>query len=757
MKNLFLLLFVIFSFQLFSQEKQQSFKYLYPYDDVLIKQKCLENPDIATKYIIYEENLRNIINASKSGVLTGEKADTLINGRRIIPVVFHVVHFGGTENISKEQIEDAINLINIDYNKLNADTGVSNTYPAFNAIRANCNMEFRLAKVDPDGNCTDGIVRHYDPQTNYGYFQTMTDYCWTPSRYLNIFTVNFIYPEGMALPDGAFIGGMSPFPPSNTLSQALTGGDTLADGVLIRHDCIGSIGTATDMGGMPINAQNRTFTHESGHYFNLYHPFQNLMFGMIPTTDGCPSLIAPNGDEVDDTPPVQAATQNTSISCYVPGSRNTCTNDDPDLPDMIENFMDYQWGYCTNIFTEGQYDRIDATMMSDRRKLWSKENLIYTGVLDTSASVCAPIAEFFPGSNMVCAGSNILFTDYSYSGNVQEWLWTFDGGDPSTSTDPNPSVTYNTPGIYNVKLKVSNTYGSDSLTKQNLITVKSIDAGAATPFVEDFENTMLNNGWTLINNAGNAWEITDTAYYSGLKSIRIKNFSGNIAGSTDELITPSYDFTGLPTDGTPFLKFKLAYAGKIIPGTLGLTEADTAYDMLKVYSSTDCGKSWSLKYEESGEDLASTLPTQNSFAPNSETQWKEIVRPLPYMYLTNNHVMLRFVFYSNSGNNLYVDDINITSNILGIGDMDLPRISLSVNPNPVSDISELSFSLSASANTKIIVYNILGKEIMMLEDKNLSAGKHLYTLNKNDIGPAGIYFIKASFENYTLVEKFVVK
>lgn len=89
--------------------------------------------------------------------------------------------------------------------------------------------------------------------------------------------------------------------------------------------------------------------------------------------------------------------------------------------------------------------------------------------------------------------------------------------------------------------------------------------------------------------------------------------------------------------------------------------------------------------------------------------------------------------------------------------MDLPRISLSVNPNPVSDISELSFSLSASANTKIIVYNILGKEIMMLEDKNLSAGKHLYTLNKNDIGPAGIYFIKASFENYTLVEKFVVK
>jgi len=91
-------------------------------------------------------------------------------------VVFHIVHNGGPENISREQIEDAIKLINIDYNKLNADTTLGHTYPPFNALRADCKIEFRLAKVDPNGNCTDGIMRHYDPQTNYGYFKTMTDY-----------------------------------------------------------------------------------------------------------------------------------------------------------------------------------------------------------------------------------------------------------------------------------------------------------------------------------------------------------------------------------------------------------------------------------------------------------------------------------------------------------------------------------------------------------------------------------------------------
>ncbi|HOV10329.1 MAG TPA: T9SS type A sorting domain-containing protein [Bacteroidales bacterium] len=731
----------------FAQEKNPTSPLLYHADDMLLKKAVTEKPELINQYMIYEENLKNLLNSinSQNGK-NGAKTDTLIDGKRIIPVVFHIVHNGGPENISREQIEDAIKLINIDYNKLNADTTLGHTYPPFNALRADCKIEFRLAKVDPNGNCTDGIMRHYDPQTNYGYFKTMTDYCWTPSRYLNVFTVNFIYPEGMSLPDGAFIGGMSPFPPSNTLSSALTGGDTLADGVLIRHDCIGSIGTATAMGGMPINAINRTFTHESGHYFNLYHTFQSLL--AVIGVDGCLDMLG-SGDEVADTPPVSSGTQNTSLACYEPGTVNSCTTDSPDLPDMIENYMDYQWGYCANMFSLGQYARIDATLLTDRLKLWSKENLIYTGVLDTTPVLCAPIAEFFSSSNLVCAGGNIQFTDYSYSGAVQDYLWTFEGGTPATSTDQNPLVVYNNPGTYFVKLSVSNASGADSLIKQDMITVKPATAALLAPFMENFETAVLNNGWIVKNDVGNQWEISDTAYFSASKALRLKNFTGNTAGSFDEIITPAYDLTSLPAGGTPFVRFKLAYAGKI-------SSSDTVYDALKMFVSKDCGETWSEKYTESGATLGSATATSGSFAPATTTDWKEISRPLPG-FLTANNVMFKFVFHSNGGNNVYIDDINVTTQISGCEENLMETLDFTVQPNPVADVSQIKFALANAAQVSIIVYDILGNEVKNLVSQKLNQGAHVFELSKSALGGSGVYIVKASFNGNGIVKKIVVE
>ena len=418
MKKIFLFsIFSCFVLSVTNGYSQQVKNYLNA-DGMVLAKKIMENPQIITKYEAYEANLKKLAAEIKSG---GMKTDTLINGRRIIPVVFHIIHTYGPENISDEQIQDAVEKMTIDYNKLNTDT--SATYPLFKPRAANCQIEFRLAKIDPNGHCTSGIDRIYDARTNFAYYSIMHDYAWTPSHYMNIFCVNYIYPEGINLPSGAFIGGMSPFPPSNTLTQALTGGDTLVDGVLIRQDCIGSIGTATNLGGMGINAVNRTFTHESGHYFNLYHPFQSLLTSV--GIDGCgfPPFIT-TGDEVDDTPPVSVATQNTSLSCFTPGSRNTCSATDAiyggiDAPDMTENYMDYQWGYCTNIFTTGQLERINATMAGDRAKLWSYENLVATGVIDTNVYLCLPKADFNCDYKIICEGSSITFTDYSYNGAVK--------------------------------------------------------------------------------------------------------------------------------------------------------------------------------------------------------------------------------------------------------------------------------------------------------------------------------------------------
>jgi PKD repeat protein len=735
----------------FVNAQNQTTPYIYQNaDGELLQKKVAENPSIIGKYVMYEENFKKLINASANA-----KSDTLIDGKRIIPVVFHIIHNGGPENISREQVEDAVARLNIDYNKLNSDTTAAYSWPAFTGRRANCAIEFRLAKIDPQGNCTDGIIHHMDPQTNYAYFGTMSQYAWPPSKYMNIFSVAYIYPEGITLPEGAFIGGMSPFPPSNALSQALTGGDTLADGVLIRHDGLGSIGTATNLGGMPINALNRTFTHETGHYFNLYHPFQNLMFGLIPASSGCPSMFATTGDEVDDTPPVDVASQNTSLSCYVPGDRNTCNQDSPDEPDMVENYMDYQWGYCTNIFTTGQYARIDATMNGDRRKLWSKENLMATGVLDTNASVCAPIADFNANTTSVCPGGSVTFTDFSFNGLAASWSWTFPGGTPATSIDQNPVVVYNVPGTYEAKLLVTNAYGMDSLIKTAYIHVSDPALTTTAPVLEDFEIANIND-WSVQNDIGNAWSLNTAAHYSGSKCIALENFSGNNAGSYDMIISPSYDLTSLPTDNLPVVKFKLAYSGKYVAGTI-TTAADTVYDKLLMYASYDCGASWTQKYNKSGINLATVTTLNDDFAPSATTDWREESVSLPSAFLTKTNVRLKFVFYSNGGNNVYIDDINITSPSLAAVETGNMLENLSIEPNPMDDASVINFNLISASQVQISVLDITGKKVFDVTDARMNQGSHSIQLSENSFNAPGMYFVNVSVNGISNVLKLIVK
>ncbi|MEX1131791.1 MAG: hypothetical protein WEC15_01075, partial [Flavobacteriales bacterium] len=102
----------------------------------------------------------------------------------VISVVFHVIHNNGPENISDEQLYDAIRVLNNDFNKLNTDwPGVR---PEFLDIVADVGIEFRLARKDPQGNCTNGITRTVS-QLTYSGDQAMKDLIqWPRNRYLNV-------------------------------------------------------------------------------------------------------------------------------------------------------------------------------------------------------------------------------------------------------------------------------------------------------------------------------------------------------------------------------------------------------------------------------------------------------------------------------------------------------------------------------------------------------------------------------------------
>jgi len=87
-----------------------------------------------------------------------------------------------------------------------------------------------------------------------------------------------------------------------------------------------------------------------------------------------------------------------------------------------------------------------------------------------------PTASIDASTNVACIGGTIQFMDAS-TGGASEWEWTFEGGDPATSTEKNPLVSYNQPGTYDVSLEVSNSLGSDFITVEDYISVTSLAFG----------------------------------------------------------------------------------------------------------------------------------------------------------------------------------------------------------------------------------------------------------------------------------------
>ena len=94
----------------------------------------------------------------------------------IIPVVFHIIHNNGPENINDSQIYDAVEQVNLQYRKLNPDT--NQIVSAFQSIAADAQIEIRLAQIDPNGNCTSGITRTVSPLTYPGDHQVKSLIHW---------------------------------------------------------------------------------------------------------------------------------------------------------------------------------------------------------------------------------------------------------------------------------------------------------------------------------------------------------------------------------------------------------------------------------------------------------------------------------------------------------------------------------------------------------------------------------------------------
>jgi len=665
-----------------------------------------ENPDRASS--IHEQ----LVRITSGTPLMQDRSDPVI-----IPVVVHVIHKGDASNISYEQIVSGIEMLNEDFNRLNADTADTRNNPnaPFEPVAATIGIQFELAKIDPDGNCTNGVERRFNPSVsdnaddNAKHFSSGGLNAWDRNHYMNIWIVNSIESDG----EGITLG-YAEFPYSGGSSNY---------GVIIRHDAYGTMGTANG---------DRTLTHEIGHCLGLLHTFQG----------GCHSDdCADNGDYCCDTPPESEA----HWSCGA--SQNSC-NDIPandlygfNAYDQWENYMSY--APCQNMFSMDQqnimlFNLADINFLAN---LTSLDNQLETGI-GQPAVLCK--AEFSSTAPVICAGSAITFSDDSYF-NVTARTWNFSGGTPATAADANPVITFNTPGIYDLSLEVTDGISNVFAISNNYVTVLP-NPGEPVPYSEGFESFMSfpDNLQFMVQNddGGETWNVFGDAAYGGMKSLKLKNV-GETDGSKDAFISGPIDLSTMDSSETLVFNFKYAYKKR----------ATGDDEWLQIYVSKDCGETWSLRKNIHGSQLGE-LSQPAPYQPASPDEWKhvEITNIFPEYFVSN--FRYKIVFTNDDGNNIYIDNINLYPASMTSVDEVTTENSLTVYPNPAANEIQVNYVLSTETNGEITIENTLGQLVQHVYTGPFPAGSNTWNADLSAF-ENGIYFIRIKTDSGNQVIKFI--
>ena len=252
----------------------------------------------------------------------------------LIPVVFHVVHNNGVENISDAQIHESIVQLNEDYAAVNPE--LVDVHPNFTDLIANVGFEFRLAELDPNGEPTTGINRIQSELTYNGSDIALKQMIqWDPTMYLNIWVV---------YSSNGGNGSAFAYYPAD-----VEGSGSIYDGIVSSYWAVGRTETA-------VWTHYKILTHEVGHWANLKHTWGDQSGNQ--SSAGCSY-----DDAVVDTPNTIGNTgcDLEAVSC--------------ETHDNVQNYMDYS--NCSNMFTEGQKTRMVAALNSPvggRNNLWTTEN-----------------------------------------------------------------------------------------------------------------------------------------------------------------------------------------------------------------------------------------------------------------------------------------------------------------------------------------------------------------------------------------------
>ena len=315
-----------------------------------------------------------------------------------IPVVFHIVYNTDTQNLPDSVIHSQIDVLNEDYRRLNENA--SNTREEFLEFAGDPNIEFFLANIDPEGNPTNGIIHQYTDKEEFLMFEdflsneiTLDEVkfsssggsdAWDTNKYLNIWVCNIGSIEIFELELAQIFGYAYPPVDIDEALLELSENQTVPDwpidmltndesvqGVVLHYTAVGRNNPAANDDGMTENNEGRTAVHEIGHYLGLRHIWGDALalFG----EDGCEV-----DDGISDTP-----NANDQAGYVCDFNKNTCSGDvfgssGQDLPDMVENYMDYSPDNCLNMFTNDQINVMRNILEISRTELINEEAFLNT-------------------------------------------------------------------------------------------------------------------------------------------------------------------------------------------------------------------------------------------------------------------------------------------------------------------------------------------------------------------------------------------
>jgi len=737
--------------------------------DELYRAQRDANPDIAKYEAAMEQeikqNLKNM-DLSKMMRTTGANLDTFWFD---IPLVFHVIHDYGNEFTTDNSIYDIVTHMNDDY-ALRED--VSAVIAPFVPYIGKAYIRFHLATRDPLGQPTNGITRHYSYLTWGGDDFAKLDQ-WNPRSYFNIW---FEYSVGMPTTTGKVLA-YATLPPSAAANP-------YSDGVIGAFD-------ATL--GLP-----NTYAHEAGHYFSLYHPWNS---------SNREPEAACGDDEVDDTPPTKGhfingcplydtACATGYFKVYassIPGVDSLV-----DYPDTTnaQNIMDYS-GTCTNMFTKGQVARMRSllrTTTASRDSLYSPWNLYITGVIkayDTTPSTyqyvpkpdLAPTADFSVQNGSVytktrltryflTTGTQFYFKNQSWRDTVTSVAWTFPNGTPGTATASTATlsnaiaVSFSQPGWANVTLAATSNAGTGTTSKA-MVYVADPTGVAPKGYFQEFNKGAGNDldKWPMFNYYNNEfkWQIdTNVGYYdnscimyTGWDSRSYPALAtGTPRGDFDDFYSRAFNLAAWAGNTNCNLNFM--YAGAYKSGiSLNMN------DSLEISYSTDGGMTWvSLDILTKGQ-LSTIGSLGVPFTPTWQGQWALYSKTIPVPARTAS-TFFRFRYHPgtdkygySSGNNFYMDRINVNDQPLGVSTLMTGEKNVMVMPNPTNSNAYVLLKNQDANTAKVIVSDVTGKQVYTTEQQ-LAAGAARIEIPASFIKVKGMYMVQVISGNNAYTDKLVV-